>query len=412
MAIRISTQLMYDRNVTQLANLQGNMLRTQMQLVNTQRVLTPADDPVASARALEVTQSQQMNEQFRLNRQNAVASLSQVDSVLDTVNDIMDLVRDEVLRAGNPALNQSDRETIAVALEGHMTDLLGQANTADGTGGYLFSGFKTNTQPSALTSTGATYFGDQGQRELQVGSGRQMAVSATGAQIFEQNLTGNRTFLTQADPGNGARGGTGVISPGTVIDASQLTGANYAINFTKDATTGLVQYSVTNIDDGSQTVAPTDFKAGEPITFDGISFNIAGAPADQDVFTIEPSRNQSVFTSIRNAIDALRNPGTGPTANAELTNKLNEANQNLQNAQDNMVAVRTSAGARLNELDVLDAAGSAMDIQYTAQVTDLVGLDEAGQIAAASLFQQQITSLQAAQQTFRSATQLSLFNYI
>jgi flagellar hook-associated protein 3 FlgL len=321
-------------------------------------------------------------------------------------------VRDEVLRAGNPGLNQSDRETIATALEGHLTDLLGQANTADGTGGYLFSSFKTNTQPYALTSTGATYFGDQGQRELQVGSGRQMAISATGAQIFEQNLTGNRTFLTQADPGNGARGGTGVISPGTVIDASQLTGANYAINFTKDATTGLVQYSVTNTDDGSQTVAPTDFKAGEPITFDGISFNIAGAPADQDVFTIEPSRNQSVFTSIRNAIDALRNPGTGATANAELTNKLNEANQNLQNAQDNMVAVRTSAGARLNELDVLDAAGSAMDIQYTAQVTDLVGLDEAGQIAAASLFQQQITSLQAAQQTFRSATQLSLFNYI
>lgn len=412
MAIRISTQTMYDRNVSQLSNLQGNMLRTQMQLSTDRRVLTPADDPVASARALEVTQSQQLNAQFELNRQTATSSLDQVDSTLQTINDIMDAVRERVVSAGNPGQNQSDRDAVAVALEGHLQDLLGQANTTDGTGGYLFSGYKTNTQPFALTSTGATYYGDQGQRELQVASGRQMAISASGSQIFEQNLTGNGTFLTQADPGNAARGGTGIISPGTVVDPTQLTGKNYAINFTKDATTGLVQYSVTNTTDGAEVVPATDFKAGEPIAFDGISFDIAGAPADGDIFTVEPSRNQSVFTTIRNVITALRNPGTGPTANAQLTNALNEANQNLENAQDNILSVLASVGARGQELTSLDASGSERDIQYIDQITNLTGLTARGQIAAVSLFQQQTTSLQAAQQTFRSATQLSLFNYI
>ena len=53
MAIRISTQTMYDRNVQQLSNLQGNMLRTQMQLSTERRVLTPADDPVELRRAGE-----------------------------------------------------------------------------------------------------------------------------------------------------------------------------------------------------------------------------------------------------------------------------------------------------------------------------------------------------------------------
>lgn len=411
MAIRISTQTMYDRNVSQLANLQGNMLRTQMQLSTDRRVLTPADDPVASARALEVTQAQQLNEQYELNRQNANASLTQVDSAMRTVSDIMEGALAEVVRAGNPGQSQSDRDAIAVALEGMLNDLLGQANTADGTGGYLFSGFKTNTQPFALTSTGATYFGDQGQRELQVGSGRQMAISASGSQIFEQNITGNGTFQTQADPGNAARGGTGIISPGSVVDASALTGADYTINFTKDAA-GLVQYSVTNTTDGTEAVPPTDFKAGEPITFDGITFDIAGAPADGDIFTIEPSKNQSVFTTIRDVINALRNAGTGPTAGAQLTNALSTANQNLQNAQDNILSVVASVGARQNELDSLDNSGSAMDIQYIDQITNLVGLTARGQIEAVSLFQQQTTSLTAAQQTFRAATQLSLFNYI
>ncbi|MBB3225101.1 flagellar hook-associated protein FlgL [Pseudoduganella umbonata] len=412
MAIRISTQTMYDRNVSQLANLQGNMLRTQMQLSTDRRVLTPADDPVASARALEVTQSQQMNEQFELNRQNANASLSQVDTVMQSVSDIMEAALAEVVRAGNPGQGQSDRDAVATALEGQLNDLLGQANSADGTGGYLFSGFKTNTQPFALTSTGATYFGDQGQRELQVGSGRQMAISASGSQIFEQNLTGNGTFQTKADPGNAERGGTGIIAPGSVIDASALTGDNYTVNFTKDATTGLVQFSVTNTTDGTEAVPLTDFKAGEPITFDGLTFDIAGAPADGDIFTIEPSKNQSVFATIRDVITALREAGTGPTAGAQLTNALNTANQNLQNAQDNVLSVVASVGARQNELDSLDLSGSALDIEYVDQITNLVGLTTRGQIAAVSLFQQQTTSLTAAQQTFRAATQLSLFNYI
>lgn len=409
MAIRISTQTMYDRNVQQLSNLQGNMLRTQMQLSTERRVLTPADDPVASARALEVTQAYEMNEQFTQNRITADTSLTQVDTTLQTLGDILEGALAEVVRAGNPGQGQSDRDAVALALEGHLNDMLSQANAADGTGGYLFSGYKTNTQPFALTADGAIYYGDQGRRELQVGSGRQMAISASGSEIFEQNPTGNGTFLTGADRANT---GTGIISPGTVTGATQPV--NYEIDFTKDATTGLVQFSVTNTDDGSQVLAATDFKAGEPIAFDGMTFNITGAPAGGDKFTIEPSRNQSVFTTIRDVIKALREPSSssGPAAAAALTNALSQANQNLQNAQTNIASVLASVGARQNEITTLDESASALKIQYSAQITNLVGLTDAGTIEAVSRFQQQTTSLTAAQQTFRAATQLSLFNYI
>ncbi len=409
MAIRISTQTMYDRNVQQLSNLQGNMLRTQMQLSTERRVLTPADDPVASARALEVTQAYELNEQFTVNRQTAESSLLQVDTTLGTISDVMESALASVVEAGNPGQNQSNRDAIALALEGHLNDLLSQANTADGSGGYLFSGYKTNTQPFSLTADGATYNGDQGRRELQVGSGRQMAISASGSEIFEQNPTGNGTFLTGAERTNT---GTGIISPGTVVGTA--VPGNYAINFTKDATSGLVQYSVTNTDDGSEIMPATDFKAGEAITFGGMSLNITGAPADGDTFTIEPSRNQSVFTTLRDVITALRTPASssGPTAAAALTNALSQANQNLQNAQTNMGAVQASVGARRLELDTLEESASELKIQYSAQITNLVGLTDAGTIEAISRFQQQTTSLSAAQQTFRSATQLSLFNYI
>ncbi|AXA94371.1 flagellar hook-associated protein FlgL [Massilia sp. YMA4] len=415
MTLRISTSMMYDRGTSQLGTLQSNMLKTQMQLSTGRRVLTPSDDPVASARALEVTQSLELNEQYKTNRQTAQSSLAQVDTVLDTVGDLLDDVKDTVLYAGNPALSIADREALAVDLEARMADLLGQANTADGTGGYVFAGYKTNTLPFARTSTGATYYGDQGERELQVGSGRKMSISASGSQIFESNLTGNGTFLTKphvpdpADPTDVPNAGTGIISPGTVSNAAQLTGHNYSITFAKDATTGTMQYSVTDDTLGTEVVPLTDYKAGQPIAFDGVTFDIKGEPADTDKFTLEPSKNQSVFETIQNVINALRTAGTGPTAGAKLTNALNEANQNIQQASDNVLSVRASVGARGKELDYLDNSGSEMSIQYKSQVSDLIEVDP---IEAASRFAQQTSSLQAAQQTFKMATGLSLFNYL
>ena len=80
MSLRISTSMMYDRGTNQLGTLQSNMLKTQMQLSTGRRVLTPADDPVASARALEVTQSLEINDQYKINRQTALSSLAQVDT--------------------------------------------------------------------------------------------------------------------------------------------------------------------------------------------------------------------------------------------------------------------------------------------------------------------------------------------
>ncbi|QGZ39251.1 flagellar hook-associated protein 3 FlgL [Pseudoduganella flava] len=409
MVARISTNMIYDRGVTQLSTLQSNLLRTQLQLSTGRRVLTPADDPVASARSLEVTQSQQMNEQFSLNRQTARSSLDQVDTVLQSVGDVYTDIQDTLLQAGNPALSPADREALAVDLEASMKDLLGLANTADGTGNYLFSGYKSTTLPFALTASGATYYGDQGQRELRVGATRTLPISASGSEVFEQNITGNGNFLTKPDPANK---GNGIISPGTVVDAvarQQHTADTYSISFTKDATTGLVQYSVNNDTTSTPVVGPVDFKSGEPITFDGISFNVTGAPEDLDKFTVEPSKNQSVFETVHNAITALRTAGTGPIANSKLTNALNEANQNMRNAADNVLSVLATVGARGKELDYLDSSGSEFDIQYKAQISDLVEVDP---IEAASRFAQQTTNLQAAQQTFKTATSLSLFNYI
>jgi flagellar hook-associated protein 3 FlgL len=87
MAIRISTASIYANSTNQMNSLQTQMAKLQMQLSSQKRILSPSDDPVASSRILEVTQSQSMNTQFASNRTSAKASLEQEDTALSSVTD-------------------------------------------------------------------------------------------------------------------------------------------------------------------------------------------------------------------------------------------------------------------------------------------------------------------------------------
>lgn len=416
--MRISTKTTYDIGSSQINSLQAALNRTQQQLSTNRRNLTPADDPIASSRALEVTQSQSINTQFVTNRNNASNFLSQETNALASVGQLIQDVKELVVNAGNGSLTDKDRASLATVLEGRMDDMLALANTADGAGGYLFSGYKSTTVPFSPSATGATYQGDQGQRELQVGSARKLATSDSGSAIFESNLTGNGKFVTGADPANYGRGGTGIISGGTVTDPAALTGHKYSIDFTVvPATAGSpaqTSYVVTDLTLGLPVpnpapTPPTPYVDGQSISFDGQQFDIKGKPANLDKFTVEPSSKESIFTTMKNLLTTLRSPGDGPAGQASLNNNLNRAHQLLDTSYDNVLSAQSEVGSRLKEIDYLDSAGEDIDLQYASTLADLQDLD---MVKAISLFTQQQTTLQAAQQSFTKISGLSLFNYI
>jgi flagellar hook-associated protein 3 FlgL len=408
MTLRISTNAIFEAGTTQINTLQGQMAKTQMQLSTNKRMLTAADDPIGSAKALELTQSQSMNTQFGTNRTNAKSSLSMVDKTLNDVSGQITDIQSLIVTAGNAGYSDSDRAALATELEGRMADLLASANTTDGTGTYLFSGYKTTTQPFTQTPTGATYQGDQGQRTLQVGSARKMPISESGSAIFEANMTGNGTFVTQAA---GTNTGSGIIAPGAVTDASKLTGHDYAIAFQVAGTPAVTTYTVTDnsTSPASAVLSNQPYTPGAAIAFDGLSFDIKGAPANGDAFSVQPSQKQSVFTTITNLIQTLRTPASGAAGKAALTNDLNTASLNMKNALDNVLTVQASVGSRLKEVDALDSTGDDLNVQYQ---TTLSGLQDLDMVKAISLYTQQQQTLQAAQVSFKTMSGLSLFNYI
>ena len=406
--MRISTRSIYENATTQLNTLQSNMARTQNQLAANKRMLTAADDPIASARALEVTQSKSLNEQFATNRSNANSALSLVEGALNDGGNLLMDVQTLVVQAGNGTLSKADRNMIATEIEARMQDMLGVANTSDGSGGYLFSGYRGSTVPFIQTDAGAAYQGDQGQRKLQVGSSRSIAISDSGSAIFENNRTGNGSYQTVMVDGN--QGGAIAVT-GSVSDATKLTGHNYTLEFQVAGTPAVTTYSVTDksTTPASSVLANEPYVSGKQITFDGTSFSITGAPANGDKFEVKPSEKESIFTTMTNLVNALRDSGDDTNARATLSNKLNTASEGLKASLDNILTVRASVGSRMKELDYLDDSGSDLGIQYDATLSKLQDLDI---VKAISQYATQQTTLEAAQKSFKTMSSLSLFNYI
>lgn len=184
--MRISTQTLFESGAAQLGELQSGLVRTQEQIASGRRILTPSDDPVAAARALEVSQSQSLNTQYGVNRQYAKSSLSAVEGTLSSVTTLLQDVKTTVVAAGNGALSDTERGFMATELRGRFEELLGLANSRDPTGNYMFSGFQTTTPAFSEGVSGAVqYDGDQGQRLIQVDSTRQMAASSPGQAVFQ-----------------------------------------------------------------------------------------------------------------------------------------------------------------------------------------------------------------------------------
>ena len=87
--MRVSTNMIYDQGVRALQTQSAALLHTGQQIATGRKILTPADDPVASARALDVTQSQSVNKQFITNQGYADDALKLVDGQLDGATDLI-----------------------------------------------------------------------------------------------------------------------------------------------------------------------------------------------------------------------------------------------------------------------------------------------------------------------------------
>lgn len=398
--MRLSSATIYNQNLNSMLAQQSQYQEAALEVSSGTRVVNPSDDSLAAAQAVTVRQSIAANEQYADSRAAITTALSQEESTLDSINDAITSAMSLVVEAGNGTLSDADRESLATSLQGVYDTLVTLANSTDSNGNYLFSGYQSQSPAFAGNADGElVYQGDDNVVSQQVSATQSMASGDNGAAIF-LSVSSSAGFIAEA----GDNTGTLTFDGPDVADTSA---ANYGDAFTLTFSVsddGSTQYSI----DGQDPISYTD---GETLEVNGLSLTLSGTPAEGDSLTVSAAADADpdVFATLQNLISALQTPVEDEADQAALSNTLSTASRELSNAQDNVLTVLTSVGTRLGQVEVLDTIGDDLALSYTERLSGLVDADYTESISRYVTLQ---VSMQAAQQTFASVQQLSLFEYI
>lgn len=161
--MRITAANAFETSIGNLQKRQQELSQAQDRLTSGKRVAVASDDPVAAARAERALATMVRSEANQRALEASRNVMLQAESALGDAGELMQQARELMLTAGNGSYGDTDRVTLANALKGIRTQLLGVANRQDGAGSYVFAGQGTDTPPFVDTPTGVIFRGAAGQ---------------------------------------------------------------------------------------------------------------------------------------------------------------------------------------------------------------------------------------------------------
>lgn len=407
--MRISTVQAYNNGVAGLQRNYANVTRTQEQISTGNRILTAADDPVASVRLTQLEQQQAVLGQYNDNLVAAKNSLTQEEVTLNSVNTVLQRVRELAVQAGNGALDPQDRKSIAAELAEREDELLGLMNTRNARGEYIFSGFQGKTEPFVRQGDGTyLYAGDEGQRQLQIASSLTVPISDNGKKLFE-NVTNAGRLSATATPADLSASSLRLSAP-LVSDEVAFAGLG-GINITFAASPNERSYTVT--DAGGNTLGSgsldDDPDTDDKLVFGGVTLYVAGNPSPSgETIALGETGDQKrgILDSIARLRQGLEN---GSASAGEVRDSVALALTNLDHGMVKVDAVRGEIGARLNVIETTQIDNEDVTLVNQSVQAELRELDYAEALSRLSF---QSVVLEAAQQSYVKVSSLSLFNLL
>ncbi len=397
--MRITQGMEQGQFLAALNKLESGISTTQNGISSGLSFTTASQNPVAAGLVSGYNQVLSQSQQYTSNGQSAQGSLNVEDNALTQIQSELQSLRTLALEANNATESGANRSAIATQVQQIQQSLLSIANTQDGSGNYIFAGYSTQSQPFALTATGASYAGDQGQRQVQLAAAQTVVVGDNGDLVFNQIKTGNGTFNVTAGAANA---GTGVVGATSVSDPATYVSGNYTIQFSAPGA-----YQVLN--SANVAVSTGTYTSGQAIAFNGVQVTLSGAPAAGDTFAVAPSTDQSLFTTVQNLVNALQQAPSASSGSTPLNNAIAGAIDNIDQALGQVQTVQSSVGARLNTITTQQSVATAQQTQLQQAISTLQSLNYPQAITS---LDSQNTTLTAAMQAYTLTQGLSLFKYI
>ncbi|MBU6398037.1 MAG: flagellar hook-associated protein FlgL [Rhodospirillales bacterium] len=402
-------ELSFYSNFTNTLTAQEAQISALQQQISTGlKVQTPDQNPAAyQTAALGNDQVSQLSND-NTTQATIQTQLGAANNAYSSATALLDNVQSIVLQALSGTTNSQNLNALSLQVQSASKQLLSVGNTIAPNGSYLFGGSRGTLAPFQPDSSGnIVYFGDSGQSQATIGQGN-TANTLVNGEAFTSALAGDGTSVVTANTGNAGTGQMLQQGLANVATANAFQQGSAPITVAFAVAGNTTSYTATQ---GGTTISTGTLNSGGQTNLQlaGVNYEITGAPANGDSFTVSPARPQSAFALLQQISTALSSAQATPAQVAQTSQVLNQSLAGLAQYQQ---AVTTAQAQNGVTLQALASAATSNTAQQTAVQTTVNNATAVDMPAAISALDQTMTAVQAAMKTFGSAQSLSLFKYL
>jgi len=183
--MRVTDEMAYQNLLRDIAGAQERLLTAQDQVSSNKKVTNPSDDPAAASDIVRIFSESNEGDQFDKNVTFAQSKLNLADTVLDSVQQMVERARTlGQLSFGNP----DTASTYATELNGLRDQIISAANTTHA-GRFIFGGSVTTTVPYVKQpDSSVSYQGNSEDMSLQVTRNSTLQTQLPGSEIFSGSV--------------------------------------------------------------------------------------------------------------------------------------------------------------------------------------------------------------------------------
>lgn len=402
---RISTGQYYGQTSDNIQRIQSKMAEQNNHIASGERVMVASDDPIASA---SITGMDRELSQIGLYERNMITAENRnqlMETNLKTATDTLIHAKTTLIHAYNGSLGSDDLKSIANQLQNDYDLLVQVANTKDESGNYVFSGYKVDRTPFVRLPDGSVnYNGDNGIRNLQIGTQNTVPANQSGQQVFLDVANTHGDFMPNYISNAGDIG----LGRGSIVDKGSFDRAGkpmpYEFRFTDTDSDGNIELNV--VDNGGTNIySTTTYTPGQTVAFNGLEFTFSGNPVPGDRLQVSEQSNSDLFTMMQDIINWVNASASGTKNRVEynrLIGQMNSAVNHITSKQAeagiNRSLIKSQTDFNLDYKQTLtQARGNLRDLDYSEAMIE---------------FKQSELALQATQQAFSLGSQLTLFDFI
>jgi flagellar hook-associated protein 3 FlgL len=188
--MRITSFMIFDQLKRSIERNLGRVSELNGSLSSGKRIGKPSDDVIGMMRAMDYRLSIDSNDRFKRNIDEAKAHLGFTEGVLSSVSEALIRAKELALTGSSGTQDSESRMAIAKEISELRDHLISLANSKLRER-YVFSGFKTDTQP--FNPNTLAYQGDSGMINVMIDKGTLIPINVLGTDAFRYVLTADDT---------------------------------------------------------------------------------------------------------------------------------------------------------------------------------------------------------------------------